>query len=237
MPTQFYGGGGGLQIPINFQRGPVDPTDAAIKQAHLNNLLQEPKFKERELTLQELGLKSTDANHAAMQRLQEAGLLETIRSNKVKEATDVSQLGESTRHNLVGEGLTSRGQDLEAASRDATNQTAIRGQDLEVTAKKESNQTEITKALIHTLLTDYTNPNHVALTAETLDQLGFPQLKKSLTVQPVGTAGANPEDEALKKALTGYFGGKKAGATPSTTPVPNQSREATRPTILDYFRK
>lgn len=183
MPAQYYSGGG-LRINPTITTAPVDPIEQALRQAQLYNLQQDPKFRERALTLQQLGLEHNAANDEAIRRIQEAGLLEQTRHNTATEKVATGQLGEETRHNVVGEGLTARGQDITAT--DSANQQ----------------KTAVTTALIHTMLgnLDTNDPEH-HIAAETLAKLGYPQLKESL-------GAAKPADnsavalEALKRLGT-----------------------------------
>lgn len=205
MPGYSFNSGG-LKLNPVITAAPVDPIEIAIKQAQLYNLQQDPKLRERALTLQQLGLEHNQANDDAMRRIQEAGLLEQTRHNTATEKVATGQLGEETRHNITGEGLTARGQDITAA--DSANQQ----------------KSAVTVALIHTLLGTYGDDNAKSVAAETLSKLGYPQLKESL-----GTTGATTPDNKLKEAMTQYFSGK---AKPENTD-PNQPRKFT---LLDALR-
>lgn len=167
MPGYSFNSGG-LKLNPVITAAPVDPIEIAIKQAQLYNLQQDPKLRERALTLQQLGLEHNQANDDAMRRIQEAGLLEQTRHNTATEKVATGQLGEETRHNITGEGLTARGQDITAA--DSANQQ----------------KSAVTVALIHTMLGNLDpkdQDHHIA--AETLSQLGYPQLKNALgTTEP-----------------------------------------------------
>lgn len=188
MPAQYYSGGG-LRIDPTITAAPIDPVERAIKQAQLYNLQQDPKFHERALTLQQLGLEHNQQNDEAMRRIQEAGLLEANRHNTATETLGQGQLaqeskyqtgvlGETTRHNLATE-----------------------------SASAGEQKTQITTALIHTLLGTYGDDNAKNVAAETLAKLGYPQLKESL-----GAAKPADNSAVATEAL------KRLGTDKNTTP-------------------
>lgn len=192
MPVGVFSSGG-LNIQPNIIRAPVDPLERAIKEAQLYNLQQDPRFRERQLTLEALGLQNTQANHEAMMRVQEGQLAETGRHNKAIEGVDVGQLGEATRHNIATEASATRGQDIQAA--DSVGQQ----------------RAQVTTAMLHTILNDFNDPNNKAVAAETLARLGYPQLKETL-----GTQGPSA-DEKLGAAAVELLRKKQSG---ETTPTP-----------------
>lgn len=173
MPTI----GGGFTLP-DIGRAPrivqpVDPLERAIKQAQLYNLQQDTGLRQRQLTLQQLGLEHNQENDKAMRRLQEAGLLENIRHNKSEEGYQTGVLGETTRHNIAGEGVQ-RGELAETT----------RYHDLTVQDSREGHKTAVTTALINNLLND-PRPEAHALAASTLTKLGYPELEQALNSKPV----------------------------------------------------
>lgn len=198
MPVSFHQGGN-LDLRPQIIRQAPDPLELALKQAQLYQLQQDPKLRERALTLQALGLEHNHENDLALRKIQEANLLETTRHNTSTENLTYNQQQEIGRHNVADE--TVNFGNLTETNRYHTGL---------LDESKAGRQDQLTSSILaHLPQESLVKPE---VLARTLSKRGVPEYEAALKELGTNKTGQTASDNEIIKAVVEPEKGKGPGA-------------------------